>query len=104
METREALELPSFHRHTYRAIPLRKIQELAEQLLHIGQLRKHPHRNGLERVRHTLSINTTPSIVPYNQKGIPNSQLLHEEQRIWTTCLAPQFLRLPLKREPLKNT
>lgn len=33
--------------------------------------------------------------MPYNQKGTLNSQLLLEEQRFWTTHLAPQLLSFP---------
>lgn len=31
---------------------------------------------------HTLAINSTPSMVPYNREEAPNSQLLPEEQSL----------------------
>lgn len=55
-------------------------------------LRKYPHWNGLERLRHTLAINPTPSIVPHNQEQTPKFQLPPEERGVWITHIAPQLL------------
>lgn len=51
----------------------------------------------------TFLINPTPRTVPYGQEGIPNSQFLPEEQRIWTTKLVPQFFKAPNQATGLSN-
>lgn len=83
----EGPELPSPHRHTDCIATHRMIQELAEQLLCIGQRRKHSHWH---RQRHTLALSHPPfpGTVPFGWEETPNSQILPKEQRMWILPLS----------------
>lgn len=75
--------------------PLKEIQKLAEWFLYIRWMRKYPHWNGWERLRHTLAINCTSHTVQYNREWTLSFHLFLEEQRVWTLHLVFQCLRLP---------
>lgn len=93
----EAPELTSSHGYTETTTTkqffLKEIQKLAEGLLHIKWIRKHPPQNGKERLRHILTINPTPARL-HNQEGTLSYQLLPEEWGVWTQHLESQLLRL----------
>lgn len=62
------MNTPNAHLHSKKLL-LKEIQKLAEQLLHIGKIRKYPHKNRQERLRHTLVRKPAPAEVPYNSEG-----------------------------------
>lgn len=57
-------------------LSMKEIQKLDEQLLYTERIRKYPHQDGEERLKHNLAINPTPSTAPYNWKGTSNSQVI----------------------------
>lgn len=88
----------SFHPWSYNYIwidSLNEIENLAVWLLYIGQLRKHLHQNGSERLRHIKPTSTptthTYTLYSYNHEVTSNSKLFPEEQSVWTTYLVPQL-------------
>lgn len=71
--------------------PLREIQTLAEWLLHTEPMRKFPHQNGSERLRHTFAINPTPGTT---EREPPT---FTKEGTVWTTHLVSYLLTFPPK-------
>ena len=87
-----------------RPIPLKEAQKLVEWLLHIGWLRRYLCGNGFSRLRHSLTRNPIPGIVPYNNKGARNYQLLPKEQSVERTSSAPTFQAAPRGTGPPQIT
>ena len=75
------MNVPNKHLYTDQ-IPLREIQKVVEQHLHIGWLRKYPHQNRLKMLRHLSGTIPTTSTIPYNWERTHNSQLLSEDKVI----------------------
>lgn len=76
-------------------IPLKEAQKLVDWLLHIGWLRRYLCGNGFNRLRHSLTRNPIPGIVPYNNKGACNYQLPPKEQSLERTSSAPALQAAP---------
>lgn len=78
--------------------PMKDIQKLAEQSLHIGWMRKNLHRIAGEAKRQAHH-KPHPSTAAHDQEWTHNSKTLPEEQRMWTS---PKFYALYLKDENVK--
>lgn len=85
-------------------IPLKEAQKLVDWLLHIGWLRRYLCGNGFNRLRHSLTRNPIPGIVPYNNKGACNYQLPPKEQSLERTSSAPALQAAPRGTEPPQIT
>ena len=81
---------------------LKKKKKLAEWLLNLGQIRKSLRQGG--RRGWDTAINSTLCTVTHNWERTRNSELLPEEQKVWTLYLAPQFLRPAPERQAPKTS